>query len=507
MSNENKSQSHGGAGTAAAPGRVDVESSPAGSAGLRRVCVAGEARPSFVQEDLYRLLTRHCVEGSRTRIALCCAGREVRYGALLAEIEALGGAIAASGAQPGSLIGVCLPRSTEMVVAMLAALRGGSAYVPLDPAFPPARLEYMVEHSKLSHVVTTRALRPLFDRAGVGVIELETDVTRTTPPQPPPPAVSPPDAAAYVIYTSGSTGRPKGVAVPRGAVSNFLQSMLERPGLGAEDILCAVTTLSFDIAVLELLAPLCAGATVVIATEEEAHDPRLLIGLLERHQASVLQATPVTWQLLCAAGWKGSRSLTALCGGEALLPALAAELVPRVRALWNMYGPTETTVWSTCQRIDDALAPIAVGTPIANTTVYVLDEQLQPVPAGTEGRLFIAGDGVALGYLHDEGQTARRFVPDGLRGTGRMYDTGDRARLDESGTLFVLGRSDQQVKLRGFRIEPGEIEACLASQVALEQVACAVRGDELVAYYTLRTGAAEPGVPELRAHCATCRRT
>ncbi len=463
------------------------------------------AAPSFLKEDLYRLLTRRCTTDGQ-KIALACTTKQLRYAELPGAVESLAGALAAAGASAGTLVGVSLPRSVEMVVAMLAVLRGGAAYVPLDPAFPAQRLEYMVEHSKLTHVITTKALRPLFDRAGVRVIELGGEASPAASVALAPPAVVSSDAAAYVIYTSGSTGRPKGVAVPRGAVANFLLSMLERPGIGPGDTLCAVTTLSFDIAVLELLAPLCAGASVVIATEEEARDPRLLMNVLSAHRATVLQATPVTWQMLCAAGWTGDPALTALCGGEALQPALAADLFPRVRSLWNMYGPTETTVWSTCQRIEDPAAPISVGTPIANTAVYVVDEHQRLVPEGVEGRLLIGGDGVALGYLHDEAQTAKRFTPDTFRGAGRMYDTGDRARRDASGALFIVGRSDQQVKVRGFRIELGEVESCLSTQPSIEQVVCTVRRDvptnpELVAYYTLRSGAADPAVAELRAHC------
>ncbi len=462
----------------------------------------GTVKPSFLEQDLYHLVTRHCAPGS-TKLALSCGGKELRYGELLGVVDALAGALAASGLAPDALVGVCLPRSVDMVVAMLTVLRGGNAYVPLDPAFPQQRLEYMVDHSRLSHVITTRALRPMFDRANVRVVEIGDDTRCLAPP---PPAVVPGESRAYVIYTSGSTGKPKGVAVPRRALSSFLQSMLRRPGIGADDTLCAVTTLSFDIAELELLAPLCAGGTIVIATEEEARDPRLLLGLLEAHHATLLQATPVTWQMLCATGWSASPSLTALCGGEALLPALAGDLVPRVRALWNMYGPTETTVWSTCQRIEDPEAPISVGTPIANTAVYVLDDHQRLVPAGVEGRLFIGGDGVAIGYLHDEDLTVGRFVPDPFRGVGRMYDTGDCARRDSSGGLFVVGRTDLQIKLRGYRIELGEVEACLSTLGAIEQVACAVRHDdpaapELTAYFTLRAGSTEPTVAELRAHC------
>jgi amino acid adenylation domain-containing protein len=489
-------------GTADATGPALMSSLP--SPGGAQTGAALQADDSaFLYEDLFRVVTRHCGP-ENTKVAVACGARILRYSELLGAVGALAGVLSPS--RTGEdLVGICVPRSVDMVVAMLAVLRGGAAYVPLDPAFPPARLEYMVRHSGLSRVVTTEALRPLFDGTGIEVVELQSAKGRD--PAPVPPIAAHGSAPAYVIYTSGSTGTPKGVAVPRRALTNLLLSMLRRPGIGPGDTWCAVTTLSFDIAALELLAPLAAGGTVVIATEDEARDPRMLLSLLAASRATVLQATPITWRLLCAAGWSGDPALTALCGGEALLPALARDLAPRVGALWNMYGPTETTVWSTCQRIEDATAPVAVGTPIANTSVYVVDDHLQLVPPGTEGRLFIGGEGIALGYVHDDAQTAARFVPDRFRGKGRMYDTGDLARLDAAGTLYLVGRADHQVKLRGFRIELGEVEARLSSATGVELVACTVRsedprGQELVAYYTLRAGFPEPSVAALRAHCS-----
>jgi amino acid adenylation domain-containing protein len=460
--------------------------------------------PSFLNHDLYSIATRHCTPANHKN-ALVCNGTALSYADLLRAVESVAVRLSEAGVAEQELVGICLPRSPDMVAAMLAILRRGNAYVPLDPAFPRERLSYMVEHSRLAHIITSKALRPLFDGQDVRFLELD-DGNQATG-RAPEPAKPPAMAKAYVIYTSGSTGRPKGVAVPREAVANFLLSMLERPGIHRDDTLCSVTTLSFDIAVLELLAPLCAGATVVIATEEEARDPRLLAALLQAHQVTLLQATPITWQMLCAAGWSGDKALTALCGGEALAPTLAQALAPRVRALWNMYGPTETTVWSTCHRIDDPHAAISVGTPIHNTSVYVLDDHRRPVPAGVEGQLFIGGSGVVLGYLHDEELTSRRFLPDPFRGKGRMYDTGDRARFDYQGLLYVVGRSDSQVKLRGFRIELGEIETRLSALAGIEQVVCIVRRDdpenpELVAYYVLEPSAREPSVAELRQHCA-----
>ncbi len=462
------------------------------------------AQPSFLNQDLYAIATRHCTPGNH-KDALVCNGAALSYADLLGAVESVAARLCEAGVAEQDLVGICLPRSPDMVAAMLAVLRCGNAYVPLDPAFPRERLSYMVEHSRLAHVITTKTLRPLFDGQD-RLIELD-DGRQAAGSAPEPTGVLG-TAKAYVIYTSGSTGRPKGVAVPRSAVANFLLSMLERPGICHEDILCSVTTLSFDIAVLELLAPLCAGATVVIATEEEARDPRLLAALLQSHRINMLQATPVTWQMLCAAGWSGDTALTALCGGEALAPTLAQALTSRVRALWNMYGPTETTVWSTCHNIGDATAPISVGTPIHNTFIYVLDEHRRPVPRGVEGQLFIGGEGVALGYLHDEELTRTRFHPDPFVGHGRMYDTGDRARFDQQGLLYIVGRSDSQVKLRGFRIELGEIETQLAAFAGIEQVVCIIRRDdpenpELVAYYVLNSSVPEPNVTDLRQHCGT----
>ncbi len=442
---------------------------------------------AFLEEDLYALLTRHCQKLGE-KAALIGNGRALSYQELLPAIEAMASRLSASELGVDRLVGICLPRSVDMVVAMLAVLRCGAAYVPLDPAFPRERLANMAEHSHLTAIITTSTLKGLFEGHAARFIELDISEGPSHESRSPVARVAA-MAKAYVIYTSGSTGKPKGVAIPRGAVANFLLSILKRPGLDRNDVLAAVTTLSFDIAVLELLGPLCAGGTVVIATEEEARDPRLLMDLMQRHAVTVLQATPVTWQMLCTAGLSRSKSLKALCGGEALSPLLVKALKSKVGELWNMYGPTETTVWSTCQRIDDEEAAISVGTPIHNTSVYVLDGNLRPVPAGVEARLFIGGAGVSLGYLFDDELTSKRFLPDPFRGAGRMYDTGDRARLDRNGRSYVLGRNDFQVKIRGFRIELGEIEAQLCILAGIEAAVCHVwREDpsnpELVGYYT-----------------------
>ena len=269
-----------------------------------------------------------------------------------------------------------------------------------------------------------------------------------------------PESLAYVIYTSGSTGKPKGVQIPHRAVVNFLTSMARRPGLSQQDRLLAVTSLSFDIAGLELWLPLTVGAQVVIASRETASNGIALASLLESEQITVLQATPSTYRLLLESGWKGTRGLVALIGGEATPRELAEQLLERVSSLWNMYGPTETTIWSCVQELRKS-EPVLIGHPIANTQVYVLDRNLQAVPAGVTGEIYIGGEGLAVGYLGRPELTAERFVGDPFSGRdgARMYRTGDLGRFHRDGALEYQGRNDFQVKLRGHRIELGEIEA------------------------------------------------
>jgi acyl-coenzyme A synthetase/AMP-(fatty) acid ligase/acyl carrier protein len=276
--------------------------------------------------------------------------------------------------------------------------------------------------------------------------------------------------------------------------------MAREPGLTPDDVLVAVTTLSFDIAVLELQLPLTVGATVVIASRDEAVDGRVLVALLEQHRATVMQATPVTWRLLLEAGWNGGKDFKALVGGEALPKDLADQLIASGVKLWNMYGPTETTVWSTCARITYTQNGITIGRPIANTTVYILDAQKNLCPIGGPGELCIGGDGVTLGYWNRPELTAERFIPDLSTTPGaRLYRTGDRARWRSDGTLDHLGRLDFQVKIRGYRIELGEIEAGIARHPAIRETVVVVREDvpgdpRLVAYVVVKNGAASDSV-------------
>ena len=391
---------------------------------------------------------------------------------------------------PEVLVGMCVERSLDMVVGLLGILKAGGAYVPLDPAFPSERLALMLEDAQVPLLLTQQRLLLRLPRHGAQVVCLDTDaaaLTQHSEANPVTEATS--DNLAYVIYTSGSTGRPKGVQILHRAVVNFLLSMRQQPGLTAEDSWLAITTLSFDIAALELFLPLLVGARLIVASRETAADGAALAETLTRARVSVMQATPITWRLLLAAGWQGNPDLKILCGGEALPPDLAQQLLPRAVSLWNLYGPTETTIWSTVCQIKPGDEVISIGRPIANTQVYLLDPQLQPVPVGVPGELYIGGDGLARGYLNRAELTAERFIPHPFSDEpgARLYKTGDLARYRADGTIEHLGRLDYQVKLRGFRIELGEIEAVLAQHLAVRQAVVVAREDvpgdkRLVAY-------------------------
>lgn len=417
------------------------------------------------------------------RIAVSADGRDTCYGELNARANRLARRLRELGAGPEELVGIRLERGLDMLVAVLAVHKAGAAYVPIDPGHPGERVRVILEDTRLPIMISHTELDMyqgktlLLDGDPPGDGE---DLALDTRP----------DQLAYVLHTSGSTGRPKGVQVSHGAFTNFLHAMRRRPGLRAEDSLVAVTTLSFDISGLELYLPLVCGARVTIASRATAADPSQLAALLERAEATVLQATPVTWRMLLTSGWTGRPGLTALVGGEALPPDLAGALRPRVRQLWNMYGPTETTIWSTCGEVGSG--PVTVGQPIANTCVHVLDRELSPVAVGLVGEVYIGGAGLARGYAGRPGLTAERFVPD--PGGGRMYRTGDLARLDPLGRLHVLGRSDGQVKIRGFRVELGEVEVALSRHPSVRAAVATTAADpsgslRLEAHVVLSPGA------------------
>jgi amino acid adenylation domain-containing protein len=438
-------------------------------------------------------------------VAVECGEERLTYAQLDASANRLAHHLLDLGVGPDVLVGICTRRSTAMVVGLLGILKAGGAYVPIDPTYPAERQTYMLESSQAPVILTQQELRDSLPVGDARVVCLDSDWAAIAErPSTPPEVVSDPEQLAYVIYTSGSTGNPKGVQIPHRALVNFLTTMRERPGLSAQDVLVAVTTLSFDIAGLELYLPLTTGARVVIAPSETAEDPRALAELLDRAHATVMQATPTTWRMLVDSGLADRPGMKALCGGEALPVALADRLVEAGLELWNMYGPTETTIWSTCARVSTRGQTLTIGRPIANTTLYILDDAMQPVPVGVAGELWIGGDGLARGYRDRAEETAARFVAHPFDDTpgARIYRTGDLARYREDGAVVFLGRIDHQVKVRGFRIELGEIETVLARHPGIVEAVVVARGSdaeaELAAYVTAR-GEAVPA-HELRQY-------
>lgn len=394
-----------------------------------------------------------------SRVAAECRDVPLDYAGLDRASRAVALALGRRGIGAGERVGIHVPRSLEMLIAVLGVLRSGAAYVPLDPDFPLERLRYMSDTARLRVILTGDAgtlpsvLADGRDALPVSTLVLEPDDGALLP------AVHG-DDLAYVLFTSGSTGQPKGVRILHRNLVNFLCSMQREPGFSADDVLCAVTTLSFDIAGLELYLPLICGGRVVIATESDHRDPQALCERIARSRCTVLQTTPSLLKLLQDTGREAViADLRLLVGGEALPLALAQSMAGRCRGFWNMYGPTETTIWSTLARVQPAMARIPLGQPIANTRVYVLDACAQPVPPGVVGEIFIAGEGVADGYLGQPELTAERFVSDPFQpGNTCMYRTGDLGSW-EHGALYFHGRADHQIKIRGYRIEPGDIEA------------------------------------------------
>ncbi|QJW98083.1 non-ribosomal peptide synthetase/type I polyketide synthase [Frigoriglobus tundricola] len=441
-------------------------------------------------------------------VAVDCAGQQLTYAELDRGANRVAHVLLNRGVRVGDRVAVCLDRSTDMLLAVFGALKAGATYVPLDPDFPAERIAHVVADAApvlvlTRHEIATRLGLPATKRVCFDSDRPEIDRSDDRTPRTGVTA----DDLAYVIYTSGSTGQPKGVEIAHRAVVNFLTAMARRPGLTAADTLLAVTTLSFDIAVLELYLPLTVGGRVVVATREDATDGHRLLARMASSGATVMQATPATWRLLLEAGWSGHAGLKVLCGGEALPRDLADALLARAGSVWNMYGPTETTVWSAASPVGAGPEPVRVGPPIANTEFYVLDGNGQPVPLGVAGELHIGGDGVARGYWNRPELTAARFVPDPFRpGPGRrLYRTGDLVRPRPDGTLEFLGRLDNQVKIRGFRIETGDVEHALKRCAGVRNCVVTVRedapGDKLLVGYFVPDGL-PPSAGDLRRRLA-----
>ncbi len=438
------------------------------------------------------------------RIAIQFDNREISYGELNQKANGIAGHLRKLGVGPEKLVGIFVERSIEMVAGLLGILKAGSAYVPLDPAFPKERLAFMIQDSGVGVLLTQRKFVDDLPAHQAQVVCIDGDLGSSAPTNDENHPKLSTENLAYVIYTSGSTGRPKGVQIEHRALTNFLYSVRREPGLTTADVLLSVTTLSFDIAALELYLPLITGARLVIASRETASDGRQLKQLLADCRATVMQATPATWRMLIDAEWTGRKDLKILCGGEALSRELANQLLARSGSLWNMYGPTETTIWSSIHRIETEDGPVSIGRPIANTQMFILDQSLNPLPIGAPGELYIGGDGLARSYLNRAELTAEKFIPDPFSNQPgrRLYRTGDLARYLSNGDIECLGRADDQVKVRGFRIELGEIEAVLNQHPAVRQVVVIARedrpGDKSLVAYFVSAHETELSVTELR---------
>jgi amino acid adenylation domain-containing protein len=445
---------------------------------------------------------RFAAQAARTpdAVALVAGEERITYAQLDAWANRIAGELRARGAAPGEIVGVYVDRGAGMVAALLGILKTGAAYLPLDPVYPPERIAYMLEDSGAALVLAdpgsfTPRENVLFvpgrPAPGESVEAVSVDVGAS--------------ARAYLIYTSGSTGRPKAVEVEHGNLSSMLASVAHAPGMTADDVTLAVTTISFDVSVPELFLPLVTGARVVVATRDEVVDGPALARIIDREGVTVMQATPATWRLLVQSGWEGAPRLRAIATGEALTGELAESLLSRAGVVWNLYGPTEITVWATAHRVTEPGAGlVSIGKPMANVRTYVLDDRLRPVPVGIPGELYVGGGGVTRGYLGRPELTAEKFVADPFAGgDARMYRTGDRVRWAADGTLTFMGRLDGQVKLRGYRIELGEVESELLRHPGVSAAAAMVRedapGDPRLVGYVVGKDGAVPGGADLRA--------
>ena len=421
-----------------------------------------QTQSDFAREKCLHQLFEEQVKKTPDAVAVIHNKNSLTYFELNHRANCLARHFQSLGVETGTHVGILMEKTLEITEALLAILKSGGTYIPISTSFPAERIKFILKDSDV-RVLLTNADTELPENIEVNIVNLgdknylsktgcsnlQINIT--------------PNHLAYIIYTSGSTGQPKGVMVNHSALVNFLWSMQTRPGIKSDDVLLSVTSVSFDIAALELFLPLIVGATVVIAGKEIMSNPLTIGDAISKFEVTVMQATPAIWQLLIESGWKGKPDLKALCGGDVLTRKLADQILNRVNSLWNMYGPTETTIWSAVNRIQKENAPITIGQPIGNTRLYILDKYILPVPIGVAGELHIGGEGLAQGYLNRPELTKEKFIPDPFNSesVARLYKTGDLARYLPDYSIELLGRTDHQVKINGYRIELSEIASVL----------------------------------------------
>jgi amino acid adenylation domain-containing protein len=447
----------------------------------------GEQSFDVLPEPVIKQFVTQVAERAEHR-AIVCGDKELSYKELGRRVAVLSALLRSNEVTQGKIVAVCLDRSINLVTALLAVMHAGGTYVPLDPDHPQSRISQILEDADPQFILSEEHLRNKLGDMSLGkTYILNDDLWEGNSDKDL--ELHQLSELAYIIFTSGSTGRPKGVEVYQNGLSTFLAAMGERPGMHKDDRLLSVTTVSFDIAALEIFLPLTLGATLFLARRQDTMNGIVLQELLSNNNITCFQATPATYHLLLANNWPGDPALKLLCGGEAMPPELAEELLHRCDSLWNMYGPTETTIWSTIKKIEKAQALMPIGKAIRGTRTYVLNDKLAQVPLGVAGELFIAGEGVAKGYRNREDQTKERFIPDvySQKLNARMYRTGDLVKVLDDGELVYLGRLDNQVKIRGYRIELGDIEAAIKELDGIKQCVVGVfeinnRSKSLVAY-------------------------
>ncbi|MBT2606025.1 amino acid adenylation domain-containing protein [Bacillus sp. ISL-53] len=440
------------------------------------------------------------------RIAVEYKDQKLSYRELNQQVDQLTRYLMECGVGGDISVAVYMERTPTLIISLLSIWRSGASYVPLDPYFPKERLQYMLENSQASFLLSDLDTPIFLDGEGLRVIDLRQGIPSTDSVKLLSSMIPPEGKAAYTIYTSGSTGRPKGIQISHRSVTNFLLAMAKQTQISKEDRLLSVASYTFDISVMEYFMPLIVGGTVILVDNVTASDGIQLASVLDKSRPTMMEATPSTWQMLLTAGWKGNKELKIYCGGERWTRELANELLARCKEVWNVYGPTETTVWTSAYRVSEQTKPIKIGRPIQNYTMYVLDNNKKPVSVGVLGELYIGGEGVADGYLGLPDLTKTSFFDDPFRNQGKMFRTGDLARFDQDGILECLGRIDHQVKIRGYRIELTEIENVLSQLKEIREIAVVAQSESngekrLVAFIVGNQEFPLPNNRELREYC------
>lgn len=447
-------------------------------------------------------MVNECAEQYPDNIAISFYDRKLTYTEVVQTANRIASHLISKGIKKGDIIGLALDRTPEMIISLLAILKSGAAYVPLDPEYPKDRIEFMLEDSGAKILITSANYSGHYAGNTLEVlIENALAESKDLSPAEPDSQVNGMDLA-YVLYTSGSTGKPKGVQIAHHSLVNLMYSLRKKPGMNAQDKVLAVATISFDIAGVDIYLPLTTGAQIVLADALTAKDGRALLEILRTQGISVLQATPYTWRMMLEVGWEEHLPIKVFCGGEAMAKDLAEKLIPRSNEVWNMYGPTETTIYSIIKHVTDA-SDITIGWPVDNTQVYIIDEQMQNRTDGEIGEIFIGGDGVSGGYLNRPDLSAERFIPNPFseNPNDKIYKTGDLGQIRQDGDIVYLGRMDHQVKVRGYRIELGEIEHNLGKSAGIKQAVVIAREDtpgypRLVAYLLMEDGQTGHPTPE-----------